>query len=92
MFWPVVPVLTVSRIVTKGMLAERGLPALFNFIALPAVVGLGLLSLGAPAAVGWACWGMALFMLPWAGTQLQRIIAAPFAVLHWSARRFRSSP
>lgn len=84
MFWPVVLVLIVSRIVTQGMLPERLLPTLFIFIAPPAVAGLALLSLGAPVAVGWACWGMALFMLLWVGMQVQRIIAAPFAVLHWA--------
>ena len=84
LFWPVVLVLIVSRIVTQGRLPERQLPALFIFIAPPAVAGLGLLSLGAPAAVGWACWGMALFMLLWVGTQVQRIIAAPFAISYWA--------
>ncbi|MBC7485048.1 MAG: SLAC1 anion channel family protein [Rhizobacter sp.] len=84
MLWPVVLVLIASRVVTQGMLPERLLPALFIFIAPPAVAGLGLLSLGAPLAVGWACWGMALFTLLWVGTQVQRIIAAPFAVMHWA--------
>jgi tellurite resistance protein len=84
LFWPVVLVLIVTRIVTQGMLPERLLPTLFVFIAPPAVAGLALLSLGAPLAVGWGCWGMALFMLLWVGTQAQRIIAAPFAISHWA--------
>ena len=84
MFWPVVLVLIVSRIVTQGMLPERLLPTLFIFVAPPAVAGLGWLSLGALLTLGWACWGMALFMLLWVGTQGQRIIAAPFAISHWA--------
>ena len=84
MLWPVVLVLIVSRIVAHGMLPERLLPTLFIFVAPPAVAGMGLLSLGAPLAAGWACWGMALFMLLWVGTQVKRIMAAPFAISHWA--------
>jgi len=85
LFWPVVLVLIVVRFITQGMLPERLLPTLFILIAPPAVAGAGLLALGAPPAVGWACWGMALFALLWVGTQARRIIAAPFAITHWAA-------
>jgi len=84
MFWPVVLVLIVTRIATQGMFAQRLLPTLFIFIAPPAVAGLALLTLGAPLAAGWACWGMALFALLWVGTQARRIVAAPFAISHWA--------
>jgi tellurite resistance protein len=83
LFWPVVLVLIVVRIATQGLWPQRLLPTVFIFIAPPAVVGLSALQLGAPALVGWMCWGMALFCFLWAGTQARRIAAAPFSLPHW---------
>lgn len=83
MFWPVVLVLIVVRLALKGSWPERLLPSAFIVIAPPAVVGLAALQLGAPLAVGWALWGMAIFGLLWAGTLLRRIAALPFGVPHW---------
>jgi len=83
MFWPVVMTLLVVRIATQGLWPERLMPTAFIFIAPPAAVGLAALQLGAPLAVGWALWGMAVFTLGWVGTLGKRIAALPFGLPHW---------
>ena len=83
MFWLPVLALVAARVAVAGMWADRLRPSVFIFIAPPAVVGLVLLQLGAPPAVGWACWGMALFCFLWAASQLRAIASLPFAVPHW---------
>lgn len=83
MFWPVVLVLLMVRIVVQGLWPERLLPLTFIFIAPPAVIGLSSLQLGAPLPLAWALWGMALFSFLWAGRLAARIIALPFGVAHW---------
>ena len=83
MFWPVVLVLIVVRIASHGLWPDRLLPSAFIFIAPPAAVGLSALQLGAPLAVVWALWGMALFTLLWAGSLAKRIAALPFGLAHW---------
>ncbi|MBI5259241.1 MAG: SLAC1 anion channel family protein [Burkholderiales bacterium] len=83
LFWPVVTGLLVLRVANQGLWPERLLPTTFILIAPPAVVGLSALQLGAPAAVGWALWGMALFSFLWVGLLARRIAALPFGVPHW---------
>lgn len=83
LFWPVVLVLLVVRLVVQGLWPERLLPTAFILIAPPAVVGLSLLQLGAPVLWGWACWGMAVFSLLWAAALARRISAMPFGLPHW---------
>jgi tellurite resistance protein len=83
MFWPLVVALVLTRIAVAGLWPERLRPAVFIFVAPPAVVGLALLQLGAAPVFAWACWGMALFCLLWAAAQLRAIAAQPFAVPHW---------
>lgn len=83
MFWPLVVALVLARIAAAGLWPERLRPAVFIFVAPPAVVGLALLQLGAAPVFAWACWGMALFCLLWAAAQLRAIAAQPFAVPHW---------
>jgi len=83
LFWPVVLILLVARIVVQGPWPERLLPANFIFIAPPAVVGLSALQFGAPPLVSWALWGMALFSLLWVAPLLQRIAGQPFGLPHW---------
>ena len=83
MFWPLVLVLVLTRIAVAGLWPDRLRPAVFIFIAPPAVIGLALLQLGAAPIIAWACWGMALFCLLWAAAQLRAIAAQPFAVPHW---------
>ncbi len=82
-FWPLVTVLLVVRIAQQGLWPERLLPANLIFVAPPAVVGLSLLQLGAPAAVAWGLWGVALFSLLWVAPLLPRIAGLPFGAPHW---------
>ena len=83
LFWPVVLALLVVRIASQGPWPERLLPSNFILIAPPAVVGLSALQLGAPPAIGWMAWGVALFSLGWVGTLGRRIAAQPFGLGHW---------
>jgi tellurite resistance protein len=83
LFWPVVLVLLLVRLVHQGMWPERLLPSTFIFIAPPAAVGLSALRLGAPILVGWALWGVALFSLLWVASLLRRIADQPFGMAHW---------
>lgn len=82
-FWPVVLVLLVVRIAVQGLWPERLLPTGFIVIAPPAVSGLSALQLGAPTAVGWMAWGVALFSLLWVGQTLPRLRSLPFGLPHW---------
>lgn len=84
LFWPVVLVLLAVRVAVQGPWPQRLQPAVFIVIAPPAVVGLALLQYGAPALLAWACWGLALFGLLWAGTQARAISQQPFAMPFWA--------
>ena len=84
LFWPLVMALVLVRIAVQGMWPERLLPTAFIFVAPPAVIGLGLLQLGAPVGLAWALWGMAMFTLGWAGALLPRIAKLPFGLPHWA--------
>lgn len=84
LFWPLVFVLLGARLLVQGPLPERLRPTLFILAAPPAVVGLGLLQFGVPPALAWACWGMAMFCVLWAGTQARQIAAQPFGLTHWA--------
>ena len=83
LFWPLVTALLLVRLALQGPWPERLMPTGFIFVAPPAVVGLSALALGAPAALAWMCWGMALFTLAWVGTLARRIAALPFGLPHW---------
>lgn len=83
LFWPVVLVLLVARVLVQGQMPERLLPTAFILIAPPAVVGLSSLQLGAPELVGWLCWGMAMFSFFWAGSLAGRIRNLAFSPTHW---------
>jgi tellurite resistance protein len=84
MFWPVVLVLLVTRLLVQGPWPDRLRPTVFILIAPPAVVALALLQFGAPLGVAWALWGMALFSLWWVALQLRAIVALPFSLPHWA--------
>lgn len=83
LFWPVVLVLLVARVLVQGPWPDRLAPTAFIVIAPPAVVGLALLQFGAPPLAAWACWGMALGSFGWSAAQARRIVAQPFGVPHW---------
>jgi tellurite resistance protein len=82
-FWPVVLVLLMARILVNGFWPERLMPTQFILIAPPAVSGLAVLQLGAPVLVGWMLWGVAMFTFLWVATQTLRIAAQAFSPVHW---------
>ncbi|MEY2688521.1 MAG: hypothetical protein RL375_2719 [Pseudomonadota bacterium] len=82
--WPLVTALLLVRVTQVGMWPERMLPSAFVLIAPPAVIGLSALQLGAPLALGWMCWGIAVFTLLWVGRLARRIAEVPFGLAHWS--------
>ncbi len=83
LFWPVVLVLLIARMAVAGLWPDRLLPLAFITVAPPAVVGVALLQLGAPAAAAWAVWGMAMFTAAWCAALLPRIAKLPFGLPHW---------
>lgn len=83
-FWPLVIALLVVRIGIAGLWPQRLLPTTFITIAPPAVIGLAALQLGAPPALGWGAWGIALLFAGWSATVLRRAIDQPFAVPFWA--------
>jgi tellurite resistance protein len=83
-FWPVVHTLIATRLAAHGTWPERLQPAVFIFVAPPSVVGLALAQFGAYPLLAWGAWGIALFSLLVAATQLRRIVALPFAIPHWA--------
>jgi tellurite resistance protein len=85
MFWPVVLGLIAARLAVAGPWPDRLRPTAFILVAPPAVVALSLLQLGAPVAVAWALWGMALFTALWVGLQTRRMVELPFGLPHWGA-------
>jgi tellurite resistance protein len=84
LFWPVIVTLLVVRLALQGPWPERLLPAAFILVAPPAVIGLAALQFGAPALVGWALWGVAVFSLLWVLPLLRRIAELPFGLPHWA--------
>jgi len=83
LFWPVVLVLLLVRVLHQGPWPERLLPANFIFIAPPAVVGLSALRFAAAPLLVWGLWGVALFSLLWVAPLLRRIADQPFGIAHW---------
>lgn len=83
LFWIVVVALLMVRLVQAGPLPERLLPAWFITVAPPSVIGLVAASAGAPLALVWMSWGIALFFLLWSATLFVRIRELPFAIPHW---------
>lgn len=82
-FWPVVLALLMVRLAVAGPWPERLRPTVFILVAPPAVIGLALLQLGAPLALGWAMWGVAMFTLAWVAMQARAIASMAFSLSHW---------
>ena len=82
-FWPVVMALLAVRVGIQGLWADRLLPSTFITIAPPAVIGVGIVQMGAPAPLLWMCWGAALFFLLWSTSIFKRMVAQPFAITFW---------
>jgi tellurite resistance protein len=83
LLWPVLQTLLIVRLVQAGPLPERMSPALFITVVPPSIIGLDMLQLNAPMPVVWALWGVGLFFLMWAMTQLDTIRSQPFGMGHW---------
>jgi tellurite resistance protein len=83
-FWLVVLTLIFVRLGQHGMWPERLLPATFITIAPPSVIGLAALQLGAPLAVSWMAWGVAMFFLFWSASMLRRLRTTSFSVTFWA--------
>lgn len=84
LLWPVVLTLMVVRVGVAGVWPARLLPTTFITIAPPAVIGLGMLQLGAPPLLAWLAWGMALFFLVWSARVLRPMLAQPFNMTFWA--------
>ncbi|MGV3493581.1 MAG: C4-dicarboxylate ABC transporter [Ramlibacter sp.] len=82
--WLGVTALLLARLRSQGPWPAPQLPLVFIAVAPPAVIGIGLLQLGAPPVLGVALWGVALFFLAWSATQLRRIAQQPFALPFWA--------
>jgi len=83
-FWLVVLTLIFVRLGQHGMWPERLLPATFITIAPPSVIGLAALQLGAPLAISWMAWGIAMFFLFWSASMLRRLRSTSFSVTFWA--------
>ncbi|PIT71717.1 C4-dicarboxylate ABC transporter [Limnohabitans sp. B9-3] len=83
LLWPVLQTLLIVRLVQAGPLPARMSPALFITVVPPSIIGLDMLQLNTPMPVVWALWGVGLFFLMWALTQLDAIRAQPFGMGHW---------
>lgn len=84
LLWPVVLTLMVVRVGVAGVWPARLLPTTFITIAPPAVIGLGLLQLGAPTLLAWMAWGMALFFLLWSARVIRPMLTQPFGLTFWA--------
>ena len=84
MFWPVLMALLLCRIASHGLWPDRLLPTTVIFIAPASLVGLTAWQLGAPPALCWMLWGMAMFSLLWVGSLARRIARLPFGLPHWA--------
>ena len=84
LMWPVLVAALVLRVKAQGWWPERLRPSVFILIAPPALVGLGLLELGAPGWLGWLMWALALGFAAWAALQLPAISQQPLGMPHWA--------
>lgn len=82
--WPVLLALFAVRIGLEGLWPQRLLPTTFITVAPPAVIGLGLLQMGAPLPLATAAWGVALFFLGWSTMVVRPMREQPFAVPFWA--------
>lgn len=81
--WPALLVLLVVRLVMAGPLPGRMTGTLFIMAAPPSVIGLCFLQWGLPPGAAWGAWGIALFSILWALTQLEVLRQQPFGIPHW---------
>ena len=83
LLWPVLQTLLIVRLVQAGPLPARMSPALFITVVPPSILGLDMLQLHTPMPVVWALWGIGLFFLMWALTQVGVMRKQAFGMGHW---------
>ena len=81
--WPTLLVLLMARMAMAGPLPGRMTGTLFIMAAPPSVIGLCFLQWELSPAVAWGAWGIALFSILWALTQLSTLRQQPFGIPHW---------
>ena len=81
--WPTLLVLLMARMVMAGPLPGRMSGTLFIMAAPPSVIGLCLLQWELSQATAWGAWGIALFSILWALTQLAVLRQQAFGIPHW---------
>lgn len=84
LMWPLLVAALAHRLRAHGWWPERLRPSVFILIAPPALVGTGLLELGAPAWAGWLMWAVAAGFAAWAALQLPAISQQPLGMPHWA--------
>lgn len=82
--WPALVAALWQRWKRHGLWPERLRPSVFILVAPPAVVGLVLLQLGAPAWVGVLLWLLALAFAGLAALQLPAISQQAMGLPHWA--------
>jgi tellurite resistance protein len=83
LLWPVLQTLLIVRLVQAGPMPARMSPALFITVVPPSIIGLDMLQLNAPMPFVWALWGVGVFFLMWALTQLDAMRSQAFGMGHW---------
>ena len=81
--WPLVLALLWLRLVQQGLWPERLWATTFITVAPPAVVGLAALQMGAPPALAWMSWGLALAFLLLSAALLPRLRRQGFQLPWW---------
>ncbi len=81
--WPALLVLLIARMVMAGPLPGRMTGTFFIMAAPPSVIGLCFLQWGLSPGTAWGAWGIALFSLLWALTQLDVLRQQAFGIPHW---------
>jgi tellurite resistance protein len=81
--WPALLVLLIVRMVMAGPLKGKMTGTLFIMAAPPSVIGLCFLQWGLAEAAAWGAWGIALFSILWALTQLETLRQQAFGIAHW---------
>jgi tellurite resistance protein len=83
LLWPVLLVLLITRVFMAGPLPPKMTGTWFIMAAPPSVIGLCFLQWDMAPVTAWGAWGIALFSILWALTQLATLCQQPFGIPHW---------
>jgi tellurite resistance protein len=81
--WLVLQTLLFVRLAQAGPLPARLAPSWFITLVPPSIGGLSLLQLDAPLTLVWMAWGIGVFFLILASTQVNIIREQPFSMANW---------